>query len=122
MTSMPASRSARAMILAPRSCPSSPGLATTTRIFFSVAGGIEAAGILKNWSFAVAAEHGLQSADHLALGHFRTRRLDQQRHQVLTGIARRLGQRLERPSRGIGIPALPDRLDSLHLLGLEGRI
>src|SRR4051794_22034339 len=34
MTSMPASRSARAMILAPRSCPSRPGLATTTRIFF----------------------------------------------------------------------------------------
>src|SRR4051812_31103994 len=29
---MPASRSARAMILAPRSCPSSPGFATTTRI------------------------------------------------------------------------------------------
>src|SRR3954447_8390774 len=33
MTSMPASRRARAMILAPRSCPSKPGLATTTRIF-----------------------------------------------------------------------------------------
>src|SRR6266540_3450925 len=33
MTSMPASRRARAMILAPRSCPSRPGLATTTRIF-----------------------------------------------------------------------------------------
>src|SRR5215211_6447281 len=33
MTSMPASRSARAMIFAPRSCPSSPGFATTTRIF-----------------------------------------------------------------------------------------
>src|ERR1700722_9411998 len=32
MTSMPASRSARAMILAPRSWPSRPGLATTTRI------------------------------------------------------------------------------------------
>src|SRR6267143_418574 len=32
MTSMPASRRARAMILAPRSCPSKPGLATTTRI------------------------------------------------------------------------------------------
>src|SRR3954454_6614033 len=29
---MPASRSARAMIFAPRSCPSKPGLATTTRI------------------------------------------------------------------------------------------
>src|ERR1700728_3239492 len=32
MTSMPASRNERAMILAPRSCPSSPGFATTTRI------------------------------------------------------------------------------------------
>src|SRR3954453_16497111 len=30
---MPASRSARAMIFAPRSCPSRPGFATTTRIF-----------------------------------------------------------------------------------------
>src|SRR5579871_839934 len=37
MTSMPASRRARAMILAPRSCPSSPGLATTTLILRSVA-------------------------------------------------------------------------------------
>src|SRR5919112_4713908 len=34
MTSMPASRRARAMILAPRSWPSRPGFATTTRIFF----------------------------------------------------------------------------------------
>src|SRR3954464_10761510 len=33
MTSMPASRRARAMIFAPRSWPSRPGLATTTRIF-----------------------------------------------------------------------------------------
>src|ERR1700746_210182 len=32
MTSMPASRSARAMILAPRSWPSRPGLAISTRI------------------------------------------------------------------------------------------
>src|SRR5512132_2447083 len=36
MTSMPASRSARAMIFAPRSCPSRPGLATTTRILRAV--------------------------------------------------------------------------------------
>src|SRR4051794_33948559 len=35
MTSIPASRSARAMILAPRSCPSRPGFATTTRILRS---------------------------------------------------------------------------------------
>src|SRR5216684_29184 len=35
MTSMPASRNARAITLAPRSCPSSPGLATSTRILRS---------------------------------------------------------------------------------------
>src|SRR2546421_1341140 len=35
MTSIPASRKARAIIFAPRSCPSSPGFATTTRIFLS---------------------------------------------------------------------------------------
>src|SRR5881296_1684592 len=36
MTSMPASRSARAMTLAPRSCPSRPGLAINTRIGRSI--------------------------------------------------------------------------------------
>src|SRR6266851_8101894 len=35
MTSIPASRNARAITLAPRSCPSSPGLATSTRILRS---------------------------------------------------------------------------------------
>src|ERR671936_774933 len=40
MTSMPASRSARAMIFAPRSWPSRPGLATTTRILPAVRLGI----------------------------------------------------------------------------------
>src|SRR3712207_2194395 len=34
---MPASRRARAMILAPRSCPSRPGLAITTRILRATA-------------------------------------------------------------------------------------
>src|SRR4051812_32818787 len=46
MTSMPASRSARAMIFAPRSCPSRPGLATTTRIFLFVAVVMSGAGRL----------------------------------------------------------------------------
>src|SRR5438477_12954761 len=32
---MPASRKARAMTFAPRSCPSNPGFATSTRIFVS---------------------------------------------------------------------------------------
>src|SRR6266496_4152711 len=35
MTSIPASRNARAITFAPRSCPSRPGLATSTRIFTS---------------------------------------------------------------------------------------
>jgi hypothetical protein len=43
MTSMPASRSARAMIFAPRSCPSKPGLATTTRIFLVLEGALDMA-------------------------------------------------------------------------------
>src|SRR5919206_2726283 len=36
MTSIPASRKARAMTFAPRSCPSRPGFATSTRIFLSL--------------------------------------------------------------------------------------
>src|SRR2546421_5408538 len=38
MTSIPASRSALAMIFAPRSCPSRPGFAITTRIFLATVG------------------------------------------------------------------------------------
>src|SRR3954468_3323787 len=38
MTSMPASRRALAMIFAPRSWPSRPGFAMTTRIFRSISG------------------------------------------------------------------------------------
>src|SRR5262249_25041398 len=47
MTSMPASRSARAMILAPRSWPSRPGLATTTRILLWVLDAEEDIGCLR---------------------------------------------------------------------------
>src|SRR3954452_25597973 len=41
MTSMPASRRARAMIFAPRSWPSRPGLATTTRILRAMPGSVD---------------------------------------------------------------------------------
>src|ERR1700753_2406826 len=41
MTSMPASRNARAITLAPRSCPSRPGLATSTRIGARSEGGMD---------------------------------------------------------------------------------
>src|SRR5215211_1091368 len=91
MTSMPASRNARAMILAPRSCPSRPGLATTTRILRDeVAASIEAASLGRRasgermhealgWDEAgvgavgLAAddriEAGVQRAGHRAAGH-----------------------------------------------------
>src|SRR5215207_8959252 len=46
MTSMPASRSARAMIFAPRSWPSRPGLATTTRILRLLAAALTARSLL----------------------------------------------------------------------------
>src|SRR5664279_4986985 len=45
MTSMPASRSARATTLIPRSWPSSPGLATTTLIGLLAAAGTDGCGV-----------------------------------------------------------------------------
>ena len=56
MTSMPASRSARAMIFAPRSCPSSPGLATTTRILRSAMSATES--MHRRRTFSVIAMSG----------------------------------------------------------------
>src|SRR5437016_3624097 len=49
MTSMPASRSARAITFAPRSCPSSPGLATKTLIFLEVSEGMSELVIITKW-------------------------------------------------------------------------
>src|SRR5580704_4609383 len=62
MTSMPASRRARAMTFAPRSCPSRPGFATSTRIFCS-------AGIF----FGVYQRGSTRNA----LGYNRDRKIDQ---------------------------------------------
>src|SRR4051812_13737692 len=44
---MPASRSALAMILAPRSCPSRPGFATTTRILLWLDASVLMAGVCR---------------------------------------------------------------------------
>src|SRR5436190_23055799 len=97
---MPASRSARAMILAPRSCPSSPGLATTTRILRLPLAFMRARILvtsppsgargrrLEDRGLGVGAEHRLERLDDLALGRMRTRRLQQRRHEV--GAAGRL--------------------------------
>src|SRR6201997_899914 len=101
MTSIPASRRARAMIFAPRSWPSRPGLATTTRIFFSGGTAIEKLECIGGWigserrSLGGGPEHPLQRLHHLALGRLRARRLEQQRHQVLVRVGGRPPERLE---------------------------
>src|ERR1044072_9404811 len=88
MTSIPASRSARAMILAPRSWPSRPGLATTTRIVLAVAAPLADAGQpsgLEGGALGVGAQDLLHRRDHLALGGAGARGFDNRRHQVLLG-------------------------------------
>src|SRR6478735_1907833 len=95
---MPASRRARAMILAPRSCPSRPGLATTTRIFRAVAASMSAGKVsawpekrppaLEDGRLGVGAEDLLHGGDHLALGRPGAGGLDDRRHQVLLGRGR----------------------------------
>src|SRR5437764_13303551 len=101
---MPASRNARAMIFAPRSCPSRPGLATTTRIFFSVEVLITGTGRaeckrrsadvcarrtqpLERRRLAVGAEYGLQGSDHFAFGRFGAGGVEEKWHEVLVGAA-----------------------------------
>src|SRR5215204_5809584 len=84
MTSIPASRRARAMILAPRSCPSKPGLATTTRILRAVAASISAVS-LEDRGLGVGPEDLLHRRDHLALGRPGTGGCEDRRHQVLRG-------------------------------------
>src|SRR6476646_7364691 len=72
---MPASRRARAMILAPRSWPSKPGLATTTRILRAVAASIRPgtlAGAQSPWGRHPAAggdSRGAEAGDGRQQGH-----------------------------------------------------
>src|SRR5207245_1193184 len=80
MTSMPASRSARAITLAPRSCPSRPGLATSTRIGLFI------------WSdrarFLIGAEHIPQSVTDLTQRRVGADSIQDVRHRVLRTLSR----------------------------------
>src|SRR2546426_11788849 len=77
MTSKPASRRARAMILAPRSWPSRPTLPTRSRTFRAL--------FISELhpSFAVRAEDLLERAADFAHGGVGAHRLEDRRHQVL---------------------------------------
>src|SRR3954451_10668370 len=71
MTSIPASRSARAMIFAPRSCPSRPGLATTTRILRLAGSGMDGSELYGRGGFASLA--GLEVGRQLGSAHLLAR-------------------------------------------------
>src|SRR5688572_741358 len=102
MTSIPASRRARAMIFAPRSWPSSPGLATTTRILRPPAEPVAAVsvlastgGTLEDRGLRVGAEHPLERLDDLALAGVCASTVEQRIHEVAVGGGR-LAERGER--------------------------
>src|SRR5436190_12258702 len=109
---MPASRKARAMTLAPRSWPSRPGLAITTRIFCMVVAGIQFPGAscqaldpancqlptahcpLNQRYLFVLAPHLAERVAHLADGRVGAHTVEQPIHRV-AGAARRLLEHLE---------------------------
>src|SRR5579884_198852 len=112
MTSMPASRSARAMILAPRSCPSRPGFATTTRIFPATARSVTegpkshvrcqtpdvaaSSRASEDGGLTPRAPHFAQRVAHLAHRHVGARGLHDRLHQVpavVSGVLLQPGER-----------------------------
>src|ERR1700730_1289432 len=116
MTSMPASRKARAMTFAPRSCPSSPGLAMITRIF-RVTGPpafLVRLSASDDGHFLVFAPDLTQRVAHLAEGGVRAHGVQNRRHQVL-GPSCRSDQRIERAPHAIGVAPLLQPLQSGEL-------
>src|SRR5919197_171722 len=102
MTSMPASRSARAITLAPRSCPSRPGLAMTTRIFCTD---------LSNYRrFFVFSPDVPERVAHFAHGCIGPHGVNEQRHRV-GRAARRLLQGVERGPNPRVIPRVPQLIE-----------
>src|SRR5215831_6133740 len=88
MTSMPASRNARAMIFAPRSCPSRPGFAMTTLIFR-----------------ATTAEFSLGSTEPKGVVWLGTRRA---RFEMVAFTEKELGLERRRGENGLAVFGLPD--------------
>src|SRR6266576_2166130 len=97
---MPASRSARAITLAPRSWPSRPGLATSTRIGFVICS--------DRARFLIGAEYVPQSVTDLAQRRVGADGIQNVRH----GVVRTLGrapEAVQRPGHLRPIPPLPQR-------------
>src|SRR6185369_17537534 len=106
---MPASRSARAMILAPRSCPSSPGLATRMRR--------RGAELMRSEPRRVAVDAELVAVDvaDLAERDAVLHRVDEERHQV-PAVATRAPHVGEARRRTLRVAL---RLERLHAADLR---
>src|SRR6267378_6412419 len=114
MTSMPASRSARATTFAPRSWPSSPGFAIRTRIFFAI-------GITSVEERLLPDAEGLpHHVDDLAEGRLCPDRVEDQGHRIRLPFAT-LAQLIERPGMLLRVPSPSDAPETFHL-GLQGRL
>src|SRR5215831_5331389 len=108
MTSMPASRSARAMTLAPRSCPSSPGFAITTRSFRTSAllpSALVPCALNDRYLF-VLAPHIAERVAHLTNRRIRANGVEDGRHQVVTFRAGGGAQGVERALNRAGVTRL----------------
>src|SRR5687767_835870 len=124
MTSIPASRNARAITLAPRSCPSSPGLAMITRSFriwanlqsiFNLQSEIGNFTISDYRHFFIFAPDLAERVAHLAEGGVGAYRLQDLGHDVVGAAGRRL-QAVERAAHAAVIAGPLQRLHSIELL------
>src|SRR5579864_316198 len=106
MTSMPASRRARAITLAPRSCPSNPGLATSTRIRLFIQS--DCARLL------IGAEHIPQSVTDFTERCVSADSVQNIRHRILRTLGR-APQGVQRPGHSRPIPPRPQRRQLTHL-------
>src|SRR5690349_17716129 len=104
MTSMPASRKARAITLAPRSWPSRPGFAINTRSFRPTPP-TPSPQSLNDRYFLVLAPHLPQRVAHLAHRRVGADRIDDRRHDVLAR-PRRVAQPVERTLDEIAVARL----------------
>src|SRR2546425_2789327 len=108
MPSIPASRSARATTLAPRSWPSRPGFAIRTRIFFAIRPASIEERLLPH------PEDLPHHVADLAKRRFRSDRVEDERHRVRVPLAG-LAQGVQRPLVFLRVPFLPNSLEAPQL-------
>src|SRR4051812_44103169 len=102
MTSMPASRSARAITFAPRSWPSSPGLAMTTLSLRIKSTIYQVTKLLNDRNLLVLPPDAPKGVAHLADRRIGAHRIKYRRHRVLPRL-RGVLDGIERPADGDGI-------------------